>query len=126
MREILGISPHLPAETEVPTGPHPWRSAILDSERYSRFATLRTGQTVLLRFIKKHDREELARLFRDTPAEEARFLKYDVKAPRWLEAWTKGLNYRHLLPLTPAPAGHGKDLLHIPGKDRPARTGVKP
>jgi RimJ/RimL family protein N-acetyltransferase len=235
MREILGISPHLPAETEVPTGPHPWRSAILDSERYSRFATLRTGQTVLLRFIKKHDREELARWFRDTPAEEARFLKYDVKAPRWLEAWTKGLNYRQvlplaavdleehrflagallkrgrrtaghtaevqlfvpgpyqqlgldallleelislagqmdlqllkaevavedqrairtfrdqgfkiraamddyfldrdgvthdvvllLLPLTPAPAGPGKDLLQIPGKDRPARPGVKP
>jgi L-amino acid N-acyltransferase YncA len=54
---------------------------------------------VLLRVIKKHDQEELDRLFRDTPAEEVRFLKYDVKAPRWLEAWTKGLNYRQVLPL---------------------------
>jgi L-amino acid N-acyltransferase YncA len=54
---------------------------------------------VLLRVIKKHDREELARLFRETPAEEVRFLKYDVKAPRWLEAWLAGLNYRKVLPL---------------------------
>ena len=28
-----------------------------------------------------------------------RFLKYDVKAPRWLEAWLAGLNYRQVLPL---------------------------
>jgi ribosomal protein S18 acetylase RimI-like enzyme len=54
---------------------------------------------VLLRVIKKHDQEELARLFQDTPAEEARFLKYDVKASRWLETWLAGLNYRQVLPL---------------------------
>jgi ribosomal protein S18 acetylase RimI-like enzyme len=54
---------------------------------------------VLLRVIKKHDREELARFFQDTPAAEVRFLKYDFKAPWWLETWLKGLNYRHVLPL---------------------------
>jgi len=31
-----------------------------------------------------------------------------------------------LLPLAPAPAGPGKDLFHLPGKDRPARPNVKP
>jgi ribosomal protein S18 acetylase RimI-like enzyme len=54
---------------------------------------------VLLRLIKKHDGEELARLFRDSPAEEVRFLKCDVKAPRLVEAWLAGLNYRRVLPL---------------------------
>jgi L-amino acid N-acyltransferase YncA len=54
---------------------------------------------VLLRVIKKHDQEELARLFQDTPAEEMRFLKCDLKAPRWLTAWLEGLNYRQVLPL---------------------------
>jgi len=98
MREILGIFSPLPAELRS-CKPHPWRSAILDIERYVRFGTLRNGQKVLLRVIKKHDREELARLFRETPAEEVRFLKYDVKAPRWLEAWLAGLNYRQVLPL---------------------------
>jgi len=99
MREIRGIFPPSPGGGEGPTGPHPWRSAILDYERYVQFATLRNGQKVLLRVIKKHDREELARLFRETPAAEVRFLKYDVKAPRWLEAWLAGLNYRQVLPL---------------------------
>lgn len=88
-----------PAATEAPTIPQPWRPAILDYERYVRFATLKTGQKVLLRVIKKHDLEELARLFQDIPAAEVRFLKYDVKAPRWLAAWLAGLNYRQALPL---------------------------
>lgn len=60
---------------------------------------MKTGQKVLLRVIKKHDLEELARLFQDIPAAEVRFLKYDVKAPRWLAAWLAGLNYRQALPL---------------------------
>jgi ribosomal protein S18 acetylase RimI-like enzyme len=38
-------------------------------------------------------------LFEDTPEEEVRFLKYDVKTPRWPEAWLEGLNYRQVLPL---------------------------
>jgi L-amino acid N-acyltransferase YncA len=54
---------------------------------------------VLLRVIKKHDREELDRLFQEFPAEEVRFLKYDVKAPGWLAAWLENLNYRKVLPL---------------------------
>jgi L-amino acid N-acyltransferase YncA len=54
---------------------------------------------VLLRPIKRHDQEELARLFRDTPAAEMRFLKCDLKAPRWLAACLAGLNYRQVLPL---------------------------
>jgi L-amino acid N-acyltransferase YncA len=54
---------------------------------------------VLLRIIKKHDLEELARLFQDTSAAEVRFLKFDVKATRLVEAWLAGLNYRHVLPL---------------------------
>jgi L-amino acid N-acyltransferase YncA len=62
-------------------------------------ATLRTGQKVLLRVVKKHDLEELVRLFHDTPAEEVRFLKCDLKDPRWLEACLGNLNYRHVLPL---------------------------
>lgn len=86
MREILGIL-------------HLWRWAILDYERYNRITTLSNDQKVLLRFIKKHDQEELARLFRDIPAEEMRFLKCDLKAPRWLAAWLEGLNYRQVLPL---------------------------
>jgi len=99
MREILDIFPPSPDRDEGLIGQHPWRSAILDYERYVRFATLRNGQKVLLRVIKKHDREELDRLFRDIPAAEVRFLKYDVKEPRWLEAWLNGLNYRKVLPL---------------------------
>ncbi len=99
MKEMLGIFPLSPFTGEGPEGPHTWRSAILDYDRYNRFATLRNGQKVLLRIIKKHDREELARLFRDTPAEEVRFLKYDVKTSRWLETWLASLNYRQVLPL---------------------------
>jgi ribosomal protein S18 acetylase RimI-like enzyme len=62
-------------------------------------ATLRNGQKVLLRVIRKHDQEELARLFRETPAAERRFLKCDLSAPRWLAACLAGLNYRQVLPL---------------------------
>jgi L-amino acid N-acyltransferase YncA len=98
MSEILGTFPPLQAELRS-CKPPPWRSAILDYERYVRFATLGNGQKVLVRVIKRHDREELARLFRETPAEETRFLKYDVKAPRWLSAWLAALNYRQVLPL---------------------------
>jgi GNAT superfamily N-acetyltransferase len=54
---------------------------------------------VVLRVIKKHDLEELDRMFRETPVEEVRFLKFDVRDPRWLENWLDGLNYRHVLPL---------------------------
>jgi L-amino acid N-acyltransferase YncA len=60
---------------------------------------LRNGQQVLLRVIKKHDLEELDRWFREIPAEEVRFLKYDFKTPSWLEAWLANLNYRQVLPL---------------------------
>lgn len=54
---------------------------------------------MLLRVVKKHDLEELARLVRDTPAEEVRFLKCDVQDPRVQEAWLEDLNYRRALPL---------------------------
>jgi ribosomal protein S18 acetylase RimI-like enzyme len=109
MREILEIFPPSPDRDEGPTARHPWRLAILailDFERYVRFATLRNGQKVLLRVVKKHDREELNHLFRKIPAEEVRFLKYDVDAPQWLEAWLGGLNYRQVLPLAAVDLEH--------------------
>lgn len=66
---------------------------------YRRLTTLRSGLRVMFRFLAANDRDGLIRMFQETPDEDARFLKQDVKDVDLVGNWSENIDYRSVLPL---------------------------
>jgi len=66
---------------------------------YRKFVNLRNGLRVMLRFLNTDDRESLVQMFQETPEEDARFLKQDVKDIGLVNSWVSNINYSRVLPV---------------------------
>jgi L-amino acid N-acyltransferase YncA len=54
---------------------------------------------VMLRFLSENDREGLVQMFQETPEEDARFLKQDVRDVGLVGSWVDDLDYNKVLPI---------------------------
>ncbi|OGO08537.1 MAG: hypothetical protein A2Z66_11850 [Chloroflexi bacterium RBG_13_66_10] len=66
---------------------------------YRRLVTLGDGARVLLRLLTAADRQALLDLYAPTTAEDARYMRHDVRNPKIIESWIDDLDYDRVLPL---------------------------
>jgi L-amino acid N-acyltransferase YncA len=70
-----------------------------DYKAYRRLITLKNGLRVMFRLLKEQDKEGLVQMFQETPEEDARFLKQDVKDVGLVNSWVDHIDYHKVLPL---------------------------
>jgi L-amino acid N-acyltransferase YncA len=66
---------------------------------YRRLVTLGDGARVLLRLLTAADRQALLDLYAPTTADDARYMRHDVRSPKLVESWIDELDYDRVLPL---------------------------
>ena len=66
---------------------------------YRKFVNLRNGLRVMFRFLNERDKEALVQMFQETPEEDARFLKQDVKDVEMVDSWVDHIDYGKVLPV---------------------------
>jgi L-amino acid N-acyltransferase YncA len=67
--------------------------------RYRNIVTLKNNMRVMFRLLKETDRESLVQMFRETPEEDARLLKQDIKDAAVVNSWVDNLDYSKVLPV---------------------------
>ncbi len=75
---------------------------------YEKDVTLREGTKVKLRELTKEDRLQLLDLFANISAEDAKFLKENVKDKKVIERWIEELDYTKTLPIVADHEGSGR------------------
>lgn len=60
---------------------------------YNKFATLKSGAAVLIRFFKKGDENEMSRFFQNFLPEDVRYLKYFSANPQQFELFLQHTDY---------------------------------
>ena len=71
----------------------------IDLNTYEKKALLKDGTKILLRPMVIEDQEALYEFFKAVSAEEARYLRDDVKSRLLIESWAKNLDYNTTLPI---------------------------
>ncbi len=66
---------------------------------YRRLVTLGDGARVLLRLLTAADRQALLDLYAPTTADDARYMRHDVRNPKLVESWIDEMDYDRVLPL---------------------------
>jgi L-amino acid N-acyltransferase YncA len=66
---------------------------------YRRLVTLGDGARVLLRLLTPPDRKALLEMYAPTTADDARYMRQDVRNPKLVESWVDDLDYDRVLPL---------------------------
>lgn len=52
---------------------------------YKKFATLSNGKRLIVRLLNGQDRDRLIKFFQQTPREDVRFCKQNVKNPKFVD-----------------------------------------
>ncbi|MFQ6051416.1 MAG: GNAT family N-acetyltransferase [Candidatus Hydrothermarchaeota archaeon] len=68
-------------------------------KEFEKIVTLKDGSKVLLRPLRKRDKEKLLEMFLTLSDESTKYLKHDVKNRELIENWINHLNYDHVLPI---------------------------
>ncbi len=66
---------------------------------FKKIVTLKDGSKILLRPLKKRDKEKLLEMFLTLSDESTKYLKHDVKHRELIEHWINHLNYDQVLPI---------------------------
>jgi len=66
---------------------------------YRKIVNLRNGLRVMFRCLNAQDKEGLVQMFRETPEEDARFLKQDVRNVGLVHSWVDRIDYNKVLPI---------------------------
>ncbi len=77
-------------------------------DEYPKTATLKDGNSVVIRQLQSDDFENLLDFFESLPDEDRIFLRHDVRDPELVRKWTAELDLDHIVPLV---ALDGDDLI---------------
>ncbi len=72
---------------------------MINYKSYRKFVALKNGSRVMFRFLNEQDRDGLIQMFQETPDEDIRFLKQNVKDLALINYWVDHINYQRVLPL---------------------------